>query len=392
LQHAPEFVGALQFNDFSNAIETTKTLPWRALDADYAVWTDADNVKLAVHLERSYGLYVKDGWLIPAAVKTVAQDTRIHPVRQHIESVEWDGRERVKGWLIEYLGATEQPADYLHHVGKLWLLQAIARVYKPGAKADHVLVLEGKQGAGKSSVAATLAMFPGWFADDLPALDGKDAAIQLSGRWIVELAELASARKSKTEAVKAFITRTQDVYRPPYERYTVTTPRQCVFIATTNEQEYLPDRTGNRRFWPVRVGAIALDSLRRDCLQLWAEALTLYRAGESHLPSPAFTVLAEAEQEQRVLLSELERKVMEYLRWLEGEGTYDATAEEIFGAIGIAPESSAYADQTQKHASAVGAAIARAGWRKLPQRKTVRGKKHTVYVKPTPRTRRGNID
>jgi len=141
--------------------------------------------------------------------------------------------------------------------------------------------LEGRQGLGKSRAAATLAG-ENWFTDGLPRdLGDKDAAIHLQGRWIIELAELSQLRRNEIETVKSFISRQTDKFRPPFGRVEVEVPRQCVFIGTTNEAEYLVDVTGNRRFWPVRCGQIDLTALARDRDQLWAEALHRYQQGES---------------------------------------------------------------------------------------------------------------
>jgi predicted P-loop ATPase len=160
------------------------------------------------------------------------------------------------------------------------MIGAIARVMRPGCKVDHVLVLEGPQGIGKSQAAATLAD-EAWFTDSLPRdLGEKDAAIHLQGRLIVELSELSQLKRGEIETVKAFISRQTDKFRPPFGRVEIEVPRQCVFIGTTNEAEYLVDVTGNRRFWPIRCGKIDIAALKRDRAQLWAEAVHRFRKHE----------------------------------------------------------------------------------------------------------------
>jgi predicted P-loop ATPase len=179
------------------------------------------------------------------------------------------------------------------------MIAAVRRVMEPGCKCDHVLVLEGAQGIGKSTALATLA--GSWFSDEMPDMGSKDSAIQTSVAWIHEFAELAALARSQVEAIKAFVTRTVDIYRPPYGRATVEVQRQCVFAASTNTQQYLADETGNRRWWPVRCGErLDLDALRRDRDQLWAEAVVRCDAGVPHwLDEQAVEQEARAEQDAR---------------------------------------------------------------------------------------------
>jgi putative DNA primase/helicase len=150
-------------------------------------------------------------------------------------------------------------------------------VYRPGCKADSCLTLEGPQGKGKSRAARILG--GEWFTDEMADIGSKDSAMQALGVWIVELAELTAVKRSEKERVKAFITRQFDRFRPPYGKHVIQVPRQCVFLATTNDFEWNNDETGARRFWPVRCGEIDLDTLGRDRDQLWAEALDRYRHG-----------------------------------------------------------------------------------------------------------------
>lgn len=210
------------------------------------------------------------------AVYLVAAHSIISPVRHYLESLSWDGVSRVAHWLLAYCGAA--PSDLTQNVGRAWLVSAVARALQPGCKADCALVMEGRQGAGKSSVLRALAG-DDWFHDGLSDMHGKDASAALKGKWIIELPELSAMRRTDTEAVKAFLSRTEERYRPAYGRAEVVEPRRCVFAGTTNRSDYLTDDTGGRRFWPVAVGSIALADLKRDRDQLWAEAVDLYRSG-----------------------------------------------------------------------------------------------------------------
>ena len=216
----------------------------------------------------------------------------------------WDGRLRLRRWLADYLGAHDrgQPKDaYVCEVGFRWLVSAIARVMEPGSQADYALVLEGPQGAGKTTALRILAS-ERYFSDSLPHdLSSKDARDHLRGKWIVELPELAQFRKSEIETVKSFLSRREERYRPAYGRHEVTFRRQCVFAGSTNESEFLVDTTGNRRFWPIACGTIELDALAADRDQLLAEAVHAYRVGERWHPDCDLERLAAIETRQRMV-------------------------------------------------------------------------------------------
>lgn len=222
-----------------------------------------------------------------------------HPVREYLESLEWDGVPRISTWLKDYLGA-EGKEPYLSAVSRKFLVAAVARVFEPGKKFDHMLILEGLQGIGKSTVGNILAG-DSWFLDSLPDLTDKDAALNLQGIWVCEMGELANLRRSDVEVTKAFITRRVDKVRPPYGKRYIESRRQCVFFGTTNAEEYLKDKTGNRRFWPVKVNDVDFAALSRDRDQLWAEALFVYdMVGEKLYLEGEAKEQAGGEQEDRV--------------------------------------------------------------------------------------------
>src|SRR5690606_2427714 len=376
LRTAPELRGLVRYDEFSLQVEFTRAPPWREAEPG-ARWTDDDDTALSAWLQEQ-GIAVRGRNVVADCVAVVAKDQCVHPVREYLESLTWDGTERIRKWLVDYLGATGNP-EYLSAVGRCWLISAVARVMQPGAKADYVLVLERAQGIRKSMTAATLAVKPEWFCDSIGDLRTKDAAIQLCGKWIIELAELTSIRgTSQVEAVKAYLSRTHDVFRPPYGRRAVTIPRQCVFLGTTNERQYLRDRTGNRRFWPVRCTSIDLERFERDRDQLWAEAVAAYQAGEQWWLPPDVEALAAEEQEGRLYRSELDDMVRDYLERRAAEGETEVTTRDVFVyALGLNPESDRYVEQTRKLGYEVAAAIEAAGWERVgrsgkhPNRRTV---------------------
>jgi predicted P-loop ATPase len=246
------------------------------------------------------------------AVETVAHDRSFHPVREYLDGLAWDGVPRIEQWITTYCHGKD--SAYVRAVGSRWLLSAVARIYEPGCKADCVLIFEGDQGARKSQAFSALAR--PWFSDRLSDLGSKDAALECAGVWIIEIAELDSLSRAEASAIKAFMSRTHDRFRPPYGKRVIELPRQCVFAGTLNpEGGYLKDPTGGRRFWPVKTGnAIDVDALKRDRDQLWAEAVHHYRHGRPWwLESKDLEALAKEEQDDRRQPDDWEQPIREYL-------------------------------------------------------------------------------
>ncbi|MEM8835105.1 MAG: VapE domain-containing protein [Planctomycetota bacterium] len=292
-------------------------------------------------------------------VADVSIENGRHPVREYLDALTWDGEPRLSTWLSTYLGAPD--SDYTRAVGRLVLVAAVRRVRRPGAKFDEMLVLEGRQGGGKSTALATLAVRDDWFVDDIPLnADTKRQMEVLAGRWIVEAGELKGMRKGDVEALKSFLSRTHDRARLAYGRATTELPRQCVIIGTTNAEQYLRDPTGNRRFWPVATSEIEVTALRRDRDQLWAEASIAEAAGESIRLDPSLYEVAAAEAESRERPNAYVEPLSEALADIEGK----IASEDLWRLLGLVDAGR----RTQQNNDDFGDAMRRIGWEKTRRR------------------------
>lgn len=280
-------------------------------------WRDIDDTLLQFWIEREFDVTISLD-AIMRAVQAAAAAVAYHPVRDYLESLTWDGNKRLDTWLMHAFDV--DPTPFAQTVGSKWAISAVARIYEPGCKVDHVLVLEGDPGMLKSSAALALCGEPAWFLDELAEMGTKDAAEQIDGRWIVELGELDTINRSEVSAIKAFLSRQVDRYRPAFGRHVVYQPRQCVFIGTVNPgaNGYLRDETGNRRFWPVACRRAAnIDWVRAHRDQLWAEAVARYKGREKwYLDDAEMRRAAEAEQLARVARDAWQDKIE---RWLIGK-------------------------------------------------------------------------
>jgi predicted P-loop ATPase len=265
------------FDVNAGRVVITKSSPAEDIGPFPVAWGDVYDIAAATWLQRSEWRLDLPLTTVASAVLAIANDNTIDPLRSRLESLAWDGVARLDTWLPVYFGVDD--SAYVRDVGAKWMISAIARVMQPGCKADHMLILEGKQGRKKSTGLRTLSL--GYFTDELADLGSKDAAMQLHGVWIVEIAELDAMNRSDVSRAKAFITKTMDRYRAPYGRHVAEHPRRCVFAGSVNHNDYLRDESGGRRFWPVKCGDIDIDALQRDVEQLWAEAVVRYKAHEA---------------------------------------------------------------------------------------------------------------
>lgn len=319
---APEWAGILAYNEFREQVEAVAPPPWgedeRSTGGHAAgPWADEDDIRATAWLERAHGLSLGRD-TVAAAIRLAAErQRRFHPVREYLQGLRWDGEERLDLLFPWYFDAEApgQPSPYLRLVSKWWTVSAVARIMDPGCKADSMVILEGKQGARKSSALCALAGRLEWFADSTVPLENKDAFEVLRGKWIIEFAELDSWRRADHNRLKNFLSSRQDTYRAAYARTAADHRRQCIFAGSTNEHDYLQDSTGGRRFWPVACGAIRLEELQRDRDQLWAEAVHLHRAGHRWWPgTDKETELCTAQQVGRYHGDEWEPKVALWLR------------------------------------------------------------------------------
>ena len=311
LEHDPQLKGKLRLNLFSGRIDTAGTMAWRRPGTS-ATWNDDDAAQLRIYLEPFFGKLAKNDIL--DAVAATASDQAYHPVRDYLNGLSWDGKARLDTLLIDYLGAAD--TAYTRAVTRKAFTAAVARVMTPGCKYDTMLVLVGGQGRHKSTLLARMG--GEWFSDSLRTFGDKDAMETIQGTWIDEVAEMQAMAKAEVDAVKMFLSKTNDYYRAAYGRYTADRPRQCVFFGTTNSKECLTDTTGSRRFWVVDIDQQGrCKNVFRDMAgerdQIWAEAVAYWRIGESLYLSPELEREARKIQEEHRARHPWEGIIADYL-------------------------------------------------------------------------------
>jgi predicted P-loop ATPase len=333
LSHAPKWKGVLAFDEFAAGVIIRTRPPWGE-EKPNTPWND--------HHESLARVWFQKEQINPAAgdvgraVQAAAKHNPYHPVREHFDALRWDGVPRLETWLISYFHAADTP--YIRAIGPRYLISAVARIYQPGCKVDHLLVLEGPQGKQKSEALRTLAIHDAWFSDRLSHVASKDAALELAGLLLIEIAEMDALTRASSSAIKSFLSRRDDRFRPPYGKHTIRQPRQCVFAGTINPPVggYLKDPTGARRFWPFACqGMVDRDGLEKVRDQLWAEAVHRFKGGAPWwLETPELEALATAEQTARFLVDAWEAPIREWL----GDRTDTTIWELLEHALGLPPE------------------------------------------------------
>lgn len=319
MHNDPKLRELAAFDEFSMVVRRSDGEQWGAVDS-YAV---------RKYIGRRYVVDFPES-KVEQAIEDLAHSRSYHPVAQYVEGLEWDGVERVEALFIDYLGCEDNA--YTREACRAWFVAAVSRVLEPGYKFDNAVVLGGKQGIGKSTFIRALAG-DSWFGE-LSSFDPKIAMEEITGKWLIEISELGATNRSELEQQKSFLSATSTRVRPAYARHAVEYKRQCVFMGTTNQTEYLKDSTGNRRWWPIECGVSEIDiaKLREDRDQIWAEAFFLYAIGTSTLLGREARAIAEKAQEDHREDDAWQGIIEEWLNQPAAVGRYDSGYE--FGAFG----------------------------------------------------------
>lgn len=322
LRHDPALAGMLAFDQMQSRVVLRHPVPAFGKPAASGDWTarpieDNDVTAMQEYMQAA-GLASLSWEVLNRGMHRRAAENAFHPVRDYLDGLQWDGVPRLDSWLSVYLGAEDKP--YTRAMGRMFLIQMVARVFRPGCKADYMLVLEGPQGVEKSKVCSILGAQ--WYGDHMPPLHGHGDDVRVSqylrGKWVIEAAELNAFKSADVKHLKAFLSRQTEDYIPKYGRNNAVEPRQFVPIGTTNPEggnTPLKDSTGARRFWFVAVGSIDLEGLPRDRDQLFAEAVYAFAKDEQWWPDPDFEREHFApEQEARTEVSEWLEEIGDYLK------------------------------------------------------------------------------
>ncbi|NNM65957.1 MAG: hypothetical protein HKL99_15360 [Burkholderiales bacterium] len=356
--------GVIGFNEFTNDVIKLRDAPW---NSPAGAWSEVDELKMGEWLVRHHHMPSMPRGALEESVRVIAFNNRFHPVRQYLQGLRWDGVARLETWLMracmdedEWDIQRNRLHAYLARVGT-WFIQGMcARVMQPGVKFDWMLILEGRQGMRKSTLLHTLA--GDYFADTGLVLGDKDSYQQLQGRWLYEFAELDSFGKAEVTKIKSFVASASDYFRASFDRRARDYPRQVVFGGSTNEDHYLTDPTGNRRFWPVRVEKVVdIDWVSSVRDQLFAEAMVRVAKGKRMYPSPdEERDLFEPQQQLRAVENAIEVSIGRYFYDnTDGQIISETTLVELLGKIGIGVEKLGPGRYHEKQAAA---ALRRLGW------------------------------
>lgn len=312
LENDPNLKSRFAVNEFSHRICVVKPLIWRKDKKNLGDWTDFDDSCLRNYLSDVYGIAGENK--IKDARNEIVSKNSFNPLRDYIDSLQWDGKERLDSFFIDYLGAEDTPL--VRAMTRKTICAGVARILNPGCKWDYVLTLVGGQGIGKSNTVKRLGKK--WSSDSLVSVVGKEGMEQIQGFWVIEIAELSALRKAEAEQVKHFITKTEDSFRPSYGKNTERYPRQCIFFATTNNRDFIRDQTGGRRWWAIDVDASRrklnpFEMTEETVDQIWAEAKYRYAIGEKLYLDEAMEQEAKKIQEQHTEESPLAGMIREFI-------------------------------------------------------------------------------
>lgn len=286
LESHPKLKTIIWYDEFLVRVLTT----WNS--ETHREWTDADDVAMTTFLQRDLNISRMSVTTVRNGIQVFVQRNKKNSARDWMDSLVWDQKPRISEFFVTHLGAPQ--SEYAESASHNFWVSMVARIYQPGAQVDSMVILEGPQGAFKST-ALRLIGGP-WYAESNESVTSKDFFLFLQGKLLVEISELDAFNRAETNTIKKVITCKTDRYRVPYGRNTADFPRQCVFVGTTNDEQYLRDQTGNRRFWPVRVGHIDVARIKDDRDQLYAEAVHRYKAGEPWHEMPAEATRLEQQE------------------------------------------------------------------------------------------------
>lgn len=312
LENDPLLKNKIVYEEFSNRVYVLGELPWEK-SPERRIWTDNDDAGLRHYLEKAYRITGEKR--VMDALSLSCHKHTYNAVKDFLEALPaWDGALRLDTLFCDYLGAADNA--YTRAAARKSLTAAVARVMTPGVKYDTMPILAGPQGIGKSTLLRTLG--GQWFSDSLSTFEGKEACEMLQGVWINEVGELNGLNRAETNAVKQFLSKVEDIFREPYGRRTGVYPRRCVFFGTTNEAEFLRDKTGNRRFWPIDCGINAptksvFRDLPSEVTQIWAEAFMAWRLGEPLYLTGDALKIAETAQEEHSEQNSKEGVIREFI-------------------------------------------------------------------------------
>lgn len=311
-QNDEAWAGTLGFNERTQCVVFRRKPPMDIRGEVGDCLTDEHVTQTTIWLQEVYNYALRGTALVHLAMIAAARLCSFDPVKDWLETLKWDGTERLDLWLPHLVGCDATP--YSKAVGAKVLISAVSRVYEPGSKVDTVMVLTGPQGTLKSTLLRELAVRPEWFTDHLSDVGGKDAALQLCGPWIMEFAELDGITgRREAERVKSWLTQTKDRFRPPYGRSVIDIPRRVVFTGTSNLHQFLRDETGGRRFLPIEIREIDIDGIRSVREQLWAEARHRYLAGENWWLEGDVLDEARCQQEERRIADPWEDEITKWI-------------------------------------------------------------------------------